>query len=159
MDTPTVRVHHPSDLLGLVVSSLGIAAVMLVAVYAHGTAVGVAQDVRTVNSLLTRILVLPVAVLEGLITVIAPVAVLTELAVRRLWRQVLEVTAAGVGALLLCALVVAAVDAVGSPDLTRGLSVLRGSQWTVSIPASLAMLAGLLTTAGPRTRRRTVAWS
>ena len=159
VDTPTVRVHHPSDLLGLVVSSLGIAAVMLIVVYARGTAVGVAQDVRTVNSLVSGFLILPVAVLQALITIVAPVAVLTELAVRRLWRQVLEVTAAGVAALVLSALVIAAVGAFGSPDLVRGLSVLRGAQWTRSIPAPLAMLAGLLTEAGPRARRRTVGWS
>ena len=88
--------HHPADLLGLVVSTLGIAVVMLIAVYARGTAVGVAQDVQAVNSLLRGILVVPVTVLEGLVTIVAPVAVLAELATRRLWRQVLEVTAAGV---------------------------------------------------------------
>ena len=159
VDTPTVRVHHPADLLGLVVSTLGIAVVMLIAVYARGTAVGVAQDVQAVNSLLRGILVVPVTVLEGLVTIVAPVAVLAELATRRLWRQVLEVTAAGVGALVLSALVIAAVGAFGSPDLVRGLSVLRLAQWTLSIPASFAMLSGLLTTAGPRARRRTVAWS
>lgn len=159
VDTPTVRVHHPSDLLALVLSALGIAGVMLLAVYAHGTTAGVAQDVRTFNSLLTRLLVFPVAVLEGLVTIIAPVAVLTELAARRLGRQILEVIAAGIIALMLCGLTLWVVAAFGSEDLVRGLSVLRSGAWSLSIPASLATLAGLLTTAGPRSRRRTVAWS
>ena len=159
VDTPTVRVHHPSDLLALVLSVLGIAGVMLLAVYAHGTTSGVAQDVRTFNTLLTRLLVFPVAVLEGLVTIIAPVTVLTELAARRLGRQILEVIAAGITALLLCGLTLWVIAEFGSEDLVRGLSVLRSGTWTLSIPASLATLAGLLTTAGPRSRRRTVAWS
>ncbi|WP_407345212.1 flippase-like domain-containing protein [Pengzhenrongella phosphoraccumulans] len=159
VDTPTVRVHHPSDLLALVLSTLGIAGVMLLAVYAHGTTAGVAQDVRTFNTLLSRLLVIPVAVLEGLVTIIAPVAVLTELAARRLGRQILEVIAAAITALLLCGLTLAAIAAFGSEDLVRGLSVYSSGTWSLSIPASLATLAGLLTTAGPRSRRRTVAWS
>ena len=159
VDTPTVRVHHPSDLLGLVLSVIGIAVVMLFAVYAYGTTAGAAADVQGFSSLVRRILVLPVAVLEGIVMLIAPVAVLTELAVRRLGRQILEVIAATVTALVLCAAVIAAVDAFGSADLVRGLSILRGGAGTLSIPASLAALAGLLTTAGPRGRRRTVAWS
>ncbi|MGV8966217.1 MAG: flippase-like domain-containing protein [Cellulomonas sp.] len=159
VDTPTVRVHHPSDLLALVLSVLGITGVMLLAVYAQGTTAGVAQDVRTFNSLLSRLLVFPVAVLEGLVTIIAPVAVLTELAARRLGRQILEVIAAGIIALLLCGLTLWIVEGFGPAELVRGLSVFRGGAWSLSIPASLATLAGLLTTAGPRSRRRTVAWS
>jgi len=61
---------------------------------------------------------------------------------------------------VLCALTIAAVDTLGSPDLARGLSVLRGGQVDAVDPASLAMLPpGLLTAAGPRPHRRTVAWS
>ncbi|QTE29462.1 lysylphosphatidylglycerol synthase transmembrane domain-containing protein [Pengzhenrongella sicca] len=158
-DTPTARVHHPSDLVGLVLTVLSAAVVMLLAVYAHGTTAGVAADVQGFSSIVRRILVFPVAVLEASIALIAPIAVLTELAVRRLGRQMLEVVAAGVAALVLCAGVLAAVAAFGSDDLVRGLSVWRGGQWTLSIPASLAALAGLLTTAGPRGRRRSVDWS
>jgi uncharacterized membrane protein YbhN (UPF0104 family)/tRNA A-37 threonylcarbamoyl transferase component Bud32 len=159
VDTPTVRVHHPSDLLALVLSCLAVGGVMLLAVYARGTTVGVAQDVQGFSSLLRRILILPVAVLGGLVTLVVPVAVLTELAVRRLGRQVLEVVAAAVLGLVLGAAVLAAVSRFGSADLVRGLSVIRGGGWVLSIPASLATLAGLLTAAGPRGRRRTVAWS
>ncbi|HEY8719090.1 flippase-like domain-containing protein [Pengzhenrongella sp.] len=159
VDSPTVRVHHPSDLLGLVLSTIGIAIVMLLAVYAHGTTAGVAADVQGFSSLLRRVLVLPVAVLEGVVTLVAPIAVLTELSLRRLGRQILEVIAAAVAGLLLCAIVLVAVAKFGSDDLVRGLSVLRNGGWALSIPASLATVAGLLTTAGPRARRRTVAWS
>ncbi|HEY8718098.1 lysylphosphatidylglycerol synthase transmembrane domain-containing protein [Pengzhenrongella sp.] len=159
VDTPTLRVHNSGDLLGVVLSTLGIATVMLLAVYAQRTTAGAAQDVQGFDSLVHRILIFPVAVLEGFVTIFAPVAVLAELAIRRLGRQILEVTAGAVVALLLCALATSAIGAFGSAELVRALSILRDGGLTLSIPSSLAALAGLLTAAGPRARRRSVAWS
>jgi len=159
VDTPTTRVHDPSDLLGLVLSALGVLAVLVAVVSAQGTTAGVAQDVRGFSWLLRRVLVFPVAVLEGLVTLIAPVAVLTELAVRRNGRQLLQVGAAGIAALALCVATTAALTAFGSAELVHGLSVPREGTWVVSVPASVAALAGVLTAAGPRGRRRTVLWS
>ncbi len=46
VDTPTTRVHHPGDLLALILSALGIAAVCILAVYAQGTTTGVTEDVQ-----------------------------------------------------------------------------------------------------------------
>ena len=43
---PDVRVHHPSDLLGMVLSVLGIVLVLVLATYAHNTTTGVAEDVQ-----------------------------------------------------------------------------------------------------------------
>ena len=117
------------------------------------------QDVRGFSWLLRRVLVFPVAVLEGLVTLIAPVAVLTELAVRRHGRQLLQVGAAGLAALALCVATTSALTAFGSTELLQGLSVSRDGRWVLSIPASVAALAGVLTAAGPRGRRRTVLWS
>ena len=138
---------------------LGVGIVLAITVYAHGTTAGVVQDVQGFNSVLRRVLVIPVAVLESLVTIFAPIAVLGELAVRRLGRQVMEVIGAGAAALLLCVAVTAMVTALGSESLVRGLSVPHDGGWLLSIPESFAVLAGLLVTAGPRTRRRTVAWS
>jgi len=159
VDTPTLRVHHPGDLIGLVLSTLAIAAVMLLAVYASQTTAGAAQDVQTFDSLLGRIVTFPVAVLESLVTILVPLAVLVELAVRRRGRQILEAMAAAAVALVLCAVALSLVGSLGSADLVRGLSVLRDGVAMLSIPPFLAALSGLLTTAGPRGRRRTVAWS
>jgi uncharacterized membrane protein YbhN (UPF0104 family)/tRNA A-37 threonylcarbamoyl transferase component Bud32 len=159
VDAPTTRVHDPSDLLGLVLSALGVVAVLVAVVSAQGTTAGVAQDVRGFSWLLRRVLVVPVALLEGLVTLIAPVAVLTELAVRRHGRQLLQVGAAGLAALVLAVSTTGALTAVGSEGLLRGLSVSRDGSWVLSVPASVAALAGVLTAAGPRARRRTVVWS
>jgi uncharacterized membrane protein YbhN (UPF0104 family)/tRNA A-37 threonylcarbamoyl transferase component Bud32 len=159
VDTPAVRVHHPSDLLGVVVASLGVALMLVLATYAQNTTTGVAEDVQGFGSLLRQLLIFPVTVLEIVVTVLAPVAVLTELAVRRLGRQVLETLIAAVGALLLALVLTWALHVFGPDELISGMSVRLHGEWTLTVPPYAALVSGLLTTAGPRTRRRTVAWS
>jgi len=159
VDTPESRVRHPSDLVGIVLCALGVALVMLMSVYAHGTTAGVAEDVQGFSDLLATILILPVAVLEGLVTLAIPTAVLIELGIRKLGRQVVESIAAAALGMLLGIAVTVAVLTFGSDDLIQGLSVRIRGEWRLSIPGYVAAISGLLTAAGPRTRRRTVAWS
>ncbi|MBE7699813.1 flippase-like domain-containing protein [Oerskovia sp. Sa1BUA8] len=132
---------------------------MFMSVYAHGTTAGVAEDVQGFSDLLATILIIPVAVLEGLVTLVIPTAVLIELGIRKLGRQVVEsIAAAAVGMLLGIALTFSVLT-FGSDDLIQGLSVRKQGVWAISIPWYVAAISGLLTAAGPRTRRRTVAWS
>ena len=159
VDTPEPRVRHPSDMLGMVTSALGIALVLVLSVVAHATTEGVTQDVQNFNTLLARILFVPVQVLEGLVTLFVPVAVLVELGVRRLGRQVVESICGAAVGLLLGVVTVVMVSSFGSDELVRGLSARHDGEWLLTIPGYVAAIAGLLTTAGPRTRRRTVRWS
>jgi len=158
-DQPTVRVHHPSDLIATILYALGVALVMVLATYAQHTTTGVAEDVQGFASLLRRILVFPVQVLEGFVTLVVPLAVGIELAVRRLGRQLVEALVAAVLAFVVTAATILTVDAFGSDELVRGLSVRLSGEWQLTVPVYLAMLASLLTVSGPRQRRRTVAWS
>ncbi|WP_431835581.1 flippase-like domain-containing protein [Cellulomonas sp. Y8] len=159
LDTPAVRVHHPSDLLGVVLSLVGAVAVMALATYAHNTTSGVAEDVQGFASLLRQILVVPVTLLETVVTYLVPIAVLAELALRRLGRQMVEASIAAIVAVLAAAGVAWLVQHLGSDQLVAGLSVRLNGQLTLSIPEYLALIAGLLTATGPRSRRRTVSWS
>ncbi|MDF2846089.1 MAG: flippase-like protein [Oerskovia sp.] len=159
VDTPEARVRHPSDLVGIVLCALGVALVMFMSVYAHGTTAGVAEDVQGFSDLLARILFIPVAVLEGLVTLAIPTAVLIELGIRKLGRQVVESIAAAALGMILGIAVTFSVMTFGSDDLIQGLSVRIRGEWHLSIPGYVAAISGLLTAAGPRTRRRTVAWS
>ncbi|WP_240666323.1 lysylphosphatidylglycerol synthase transmembrane domain-containing protein [Oerskovia turbata] len=159
VDTPESRVRHPSDLVGIVLCALGVALVMFMSVYAHGTTAGVAEDVQGFSDLLARILFIPVAVLEGLVTLAIPTAVLIELGIRKLGRQVVESIAAAALGMILGIAVTYSVLTFGSDDLIQGLSVRIRGEWRLSIPGYVAAISGLLTAAGPRTRRRTVAWS
>ncbi|MGY4644099.1 flippase-like domain-containing protein [Cellulomonas sp. URHB0016] len=158
-DIPAVRVHHPSDLIAMVVSAVGIVLVTVLATYAQHTTAGVAQDVQGFATLLQRILFIPVQVLEGLVTLAVPLLVFGELAFRRLGRQVLEGLAAATAALVVNWLLYVLVQQLGSTDLVHGLSIRRSGEWVLTVPGYLAMLAGLLTAVGPRDRRRTVMWS
>ncbi|WP_203755649.1 flippase-like domain-containing protein [Cellulomonas chitinilytica] len=158
-DVPAVRVHHPSDLIGMVVAAVGVVLVMVLATYAQHTTAGVAEDVQGFATLLQRILFIPVQVLERLVTLAVPLLVFGELAIRRLGRQVLEGLIAATAALVVNYLLYVLVQQVGSDDLVHGLSIRHGGDWVLTVPGYLAMLAALLTVVGPRDRRRTVMWS
>src|SRR5690606_3764978 len=95
VDTPEARVRHPRDLLGIVGNALGLVLVLVMSVAAHGTTEGVTQDVRAFNDLVARILFVPVVVLQWVVAILGPVAVLIELGLRRLGRQVVETIIAG----------------------------------------------------------------
>ena len=159
VDTPEVRVHHPSDLLGVVLSLVGAVAVMALATYAHNTTTGVAEDVQGFASLLRQLLVVPVALLETVVTFLVPVSVLVELALRRLGRQMVEASIAAIVAVLAASSLAWLIEHLGSDQLVSGLSVRLSGELTLSIPPYVALISGLLTATGPRTRRRTVAWS
>lgn len=159
LDVRPTRVHHPSDLLGATLTAIGAVLVVVLATYAQNTTTGVAEDVQGFATLLRRILFVPVNVLVGITTVVVPIAVLTELALRRLGRQLLQAVLAAVAAMLVVAALHWTLLSFGSETLVQGLSVRLGGQWTLTIPEYSAMLTGLLTVAGPRSRRRTVAWS
>ncbi|PVU83006.1 TIGR00374 family protein [Cellulomonas sp. WB94] len=159
LDTPAVRVHHPSDLVGVVVSAIATVLVLVLATYAQNTTTGVAEDVQGFASILRQILNVPVAVLEGAVTILVPVAVLMELAFRRLGRQLVESLVAAVGAILLCTAVGWAVATFGSTELVGGLSVRLAGESVLTIPGFMGLISGLLTATGPRARRRTVVWS
>lgn len=160
VDTPERRVRHPSDVLGMIGSTLGIALVLLLSVVAHGTTQGATADVQEFATLLGRILIPPVNVLEGLVTIVLPVAVLVELGVRRLGRQVIESIAAAALGLVLGVVALVLVRQLGNQDFINGLSVFDSHHKPhLNVPAYVSAVAGLLTVAGPRTRRRTVRWS
>jgi uncharacterized membrane protein YbhN (UPF0104 family)/tRNA A-37 threonylcarbamoyl transferase component Bud32 len=159
VDTPEVRVHHPSDLLGVVLTLLGAVAVMVLATYAHNTTTGVAEDVQGFAVLLRQLLIVPVALLESVVTFIVPIAVLVELAIRRLGRQMIEASVAAIVAVLVTSSVSWLIERLGSDQLVAGLSVRLAGELTLTIPGYIALIAGLLTATGPRNRRRTVAWS
>ncbi len=159
VDTPTTRVHHPGDLVALILSALGIAVVCILAVYAQGTTTGVTEDVQGFASMVRRLVFLPVAVLEGVITLVVPVAVLIELFMRRLLRHVAETVLAAVLGLVASQVATWLITHFGILALQASFSVFRGGEGTVTLPAQLVAATALLTVAGPRSRRRTVAWS
>ena len=70
IDTPMDRVRQPNDLVNILLGLAGIALIMFLAVFAHATTVGGQEDVRGFSGLLAQILLVPVALLEGLVTLL-----------------------------------------------------------------------------------------
>ena len=159
VDTPAVRVHHPADLVATVLSLLAIALVVMLAVYAHRTTSAIADDLQGVAGIVRRFVVFPVAILEWIITVLAPIAVLVELLWRRLVRQAFEAAAGAVLGYLSALLAAWLIATWGIDELRNQFSVWSDGGWHVAIPPLLTAVAGLLTSSGPRARRRTAGWS
>ncbi|GAA2240264.1 lysylphosphatidylglycerol synthase transmembrane domain-containing protein [Rarobacter faecitabidus] len=157
-DTPT-QLRHPRDVLGIVLCAAGIALMFVLAVYAHGTTQGIAEDVRDASTPIMRMLSIPVRLLELTVIIGGPIAVLGELLFGRAIRQAaLSLMATLVGA----AAGIAAIWAVtefASTQMLIGLSVFQNGARIVAIPVYVASLCAMLTMAGPRMRRRTVRWT
>jgi len=161
VDTPALRVHHPADLVGVVLALVGVVLLLVLAVYAHGTTEGIGDDVRGIARLVREVLFVPVAVLDAIATFLLPVAVLAELVLRRLVRQALEAVAAAVVGVLVAVLAAWLIDLpAATSDLVTSFSVWSrdDAAWVVSIPPLVTGAAALFTTAGQRSRRRAVGW-
>ncbi|PFG38594.1 uncharacterized protein (TIRG00374 family) [Georgenia soli] len=152
-------VREFSDAVGIVLAVLGVTLTLLLASFAHGTTTGLAQDVKGLEGVLRQFVIVPAAILERVVALVLPLAVLAELVVRRETRQAVSSLVAGVLGVVVCSAVVALLRRAGPADLVLGLSVVRDGSPELSVPVSLAMVAALLTAAGPRSRRRSVAWS
>lgn len=159
LDDEVQRVRQPRDAFGIVIAVIGIALLLFVSAYLKSTTEGVEQDVQSFSTWLSALFLFPVVVLESLLTLAVPVAVLSELALRKLGRQVIEASLALALGLFLAVTFLWAVQTWASDELIHGLSIISGNTSTLTIPGYVAGLSGLLTAAGPRTRRRSVSIS
>lgn len=161
VDTPALRVHHPADLVGVVLALSGVVLLLVLAVYAHRTTTAISDDVRGIAQVVRSLLFIPVAVLEAIATFLLPVAVLVELVLRRLVRQAFEAVAAAVAGVLMALLAAWLLDLPNdTSDLSMSFAVWGGAVdgWVVNIPPLVTGAAALFTAAGQRSRRRTVGW-
>ena len=164
VDLPVARVRRPRDLLELILSAAAIVVVLLLAVYAHATTIGVTEDVQSAAALILRqILLLPVTVLEGVVTFFLPLLVITMQLIRRRWRLALEsLVAAGLAGTLTMA-AIWLLDSYAPPALTVGLTITRTitdeALTVIAMNPLVAGIAALLTTAGRRAQRPSVRWS
>lgn len=159
LDDEEQRVRNPRDAFGILIAILGIAGLMLASAYLKSTAEGVEEDVQAVSGFINAVLLVPVVVLESLLTLAVPVAVITELAVRRLFRQVIESAIALALGLSLAVLFVLALETWATDSFIDSMSVTITQGTKEIVPGYLAGICGLLTAAGPRTRRRSVSIS
>ncbi|MDO5673273.1 MAG: lysylphosphatidylglycerol synthase domain-containing protein [Actinomycetaceae bacterium] len=106
VDTPDGRVRRLSDILDLGLTLAGVVFIALLALYAHGTLMGVTGDVsQVVHRGLGALLFLPVSLVERLVTILVPTLVLISLLINRAWRTaILSFVTAGLTIMLVTAL-------------------------------------------------------
>ena len=156
IDTPEIRVHRVADLISLLGVALGIVVVLLLGAYARGTTDGITADVHGISGILQRLLIAPVNLFSGIVTLILPAAVIVDLAVRREPRRILEALGAAAVGFALTLVAVFLVKHFGSTGVEDSLTIGFGVQAKVSLPAYIAGVAALLTVAGRRGTRRTL---
>ncbi len=92
-------VRRPRHLVTGLLAVAGLLLVIVFAIYGHRTSVAVTRDVASATSnIVSTILVVPINILEGLISFVIPLLILGEFVRRRHWRQLLtSIAAAAVG--------------------------------------------------------------
>ena len=158
VDTPATRVHHPGDLVNVVICLSAVVVLLVLAVYAHGTTTAITRDVRGIAEVVRNVLIVPVTVLDSIANFLLPLIVVVELILRRLLRQALEAVGAAVLGVLTALAAVWLISELGVSDLKSSFSAFTQEGFQVTIPPLLTGTAALLTAAGQRSRRRTVAW-
>jgi len=159
VDIPETRVHRQADLLSLLGVILGVVVVLVVGTYAHGTTEGFTDDVHGISRVLQRVLIAPVNLFSGIVTLVLPAAAIIDLAVRREPRRIIEALGAAVTGFGVILATVWLVNHAGSDSLINSLSVGVRDSAQVNMPAYIAGVAALLTVAGRRNSRRTLAYS
>lgn len=159
IDTPEIRVHRVADLISLLGVALSIVIVLLLGAYARGTTDGITADVHGISGVLQRLLIAPVNLFSGIVTLILPAAVIIDLAVRREPRRILEALGAAAMGFALTLVAAFLVQHFGSTGVEGSLTIGVGVNARVSLPAYIAGVAALLTVAGRRGTRRTLMMS
>lgn len=159
VDEPETRVRRFTDVIGLLLTAVGVVVVLLVAEFAIGTTRGITQDISTISPLVQRLLVAPINLINGIIALVIPTIMIIDLMVRREPRRIVEVLGAAILAIILALVVAVALLTWGTEELQASLTP-RGAE-TLQVPAYLSAIAAMLTAAGRRSTRRTlsVSWN
>ncbi|WP_084099992.1 lysylphosphatidylglycerol synthase transmembrane domain-containing protein [Demequina sp. NBRC 110051] len=160
IDAPETRVHRVTDIIAASITTLGIVLVLLLGAYGTATTEGLTEDVQGFARVLQRLLVAPVNLFSGIVTIVVPLAVIVDLGFRREPRRILEVIGAGVLAFIVTVIAAITTLEFGADELVRSLSVRTSEgEMVVQLPAYLAAVAAMLTAAGLRTTRRVLSIS
>jgi uncharacterized protein (TIRG00374 family) len=159
VDAPGGRVHQPRDLLGAVFVFLGLVGMVALAILAQGTAAGVTEDIRTLAHPVAAILQAIGNVAMNLATMLLPAMVVISALFRRQLMLALQGVIGGLGGLILAETATWGVSVVSYAPLTEGMSVATGDGPVVAIAPLAALMSGVLTAMGPRSRRPIMAVS
>ncbi|WP_182353077.1 lysylphosphatidylglycerol synthase transmembrane domain-containing protein [Flaviflexus huanghaiensis] len=154
-------IRRPSDLFGALLSFAGIVFILAFSVYASSTTVAVTTDVReATNEFLAAVFLMPVNVLEGLLTFFAPLAVLIELMWTRRWRALVSAVLAMVLAGILSNVTVWLLkEYLPDSPITTTIAVAVEGQAIILLVPYMAIISALCTAAGTRGSLVSVRWT
>ena len=156
VDSPLTRVHRLTDLISMIVTAIGITLTLLIAAYAQHTAAGVTEDIQGISDFVQRLLVAPVNILSGIITIVIPGYIIVSLALRKEPRRILEVIGASIIGFAITGLAVLLLLQFGSEPLLASLSVHNPDGSTsLQLPAYITAVAAMVTASGSRLGNRT----
>jgi len=156
IDSPLTRVRRFTDVLEMLATAVGIVLVLLISAYAVKTAEGITEDIQGISPVLQRLLIAPVNIFSGIVTLVVPAVVIATTFVRREPRRVLESIGAALIGIVLIAAALVLIHNYGAEPLVTSLSVPIDGELTLQVPAYLAAVGALLTAAGRRNARRSV---
>ena len=157
VDAKNTRLRRIDDLARAALYLAAIVFVLLMAIYAHATTQAVAQDLTKVfvNTTLAQILLLPLSMLQNLFILLAPIALLSMLALRRQWVRTFQAAfTALIGGIV--ALGASALISALPYVFSNALKVwsVEGSIVAISIP--FTAVVAMMTMAGERRRDQLV---
>ena len=160
IDVPLTRVRRLSDVLAMIATAIGIILTLLISAYAQATAEGITEDIHGFSPWLQQLLVAPVNIFSGIVTIVIPSVIIVSLFVRKEPRRVLEAIGASILGLILAGVATFLIYNYGSDPLVDSLSVRNADGvLTLQIPAYISAVAALLAAAGRRTTRRSISVS
>lgn len=153
------RQRRTEDLLDASLATIGVALVWAFGFYAHSTTEGVVEDVRSVLATVIRqVLLLPVTLVEGLVVLVAPVAIIISLARRRRLNSIMESLLTGLVTALVGWGLLRLLDQV-PPTLTAPLRITADGQSSIVLNLAIMSLAAAFSVADESANMRSVRYS
>lgn len=160
IDTRPSWMRRPRDLVSATFALLGIALVMLAAIYAQNTTVAVTSDAASATSgLLGTVLFVPFTVIEGLISFFLPLIIVGDLIWRRRWRALVTAGAAVAVSILASSVLLWVFTKYfpASPITGELAESLEGAS-SLSLLPYVSVLSALLAVSGGHKQSRVVSW-
>lgn len=163
-DRERPRQRRREDVVDVIVSALGIIMVWVIGVFANATTQGVTEDVLRFR-FIREVLLLPVTLAEGMVVLVAPIAIVVALALRRRLNAITQAVGTGIAAALVGWAIVFGASLL-PPDITAPLRVakavaVQGNTTSTAIGINLVIvtLCAFFTAAGEAQNMKTVRWS
>lgn len=158
-DRLPLRQRRTEDLIDAALATIGVAMVWVFGIYAHSTTAGVVDDVRSVLATVIRqVLLLPVTLIEGLVVLVAPIAIIVSLAQRRRLGSIVEFLLSGAVTALAGWALLTVLEYVPE-SITAPLRITTNGQSTIVLNLAIMSLAAAFSTADESSNMRSVRYS